>query len=259
MQKYFKEYLNGPRTEATYETMIKKMKYAANKKRKAPSKKRTNGYRIPATLTSKGAEKKAVDIPATTTNFVNTLAAFVLLNPVQQGPAYYNRIGSRIELSSLNLRGIINPLFVNNAVRPFDIGRIIIFYDRQTNGVLPTQVDLLQTRDQAGNATNVGLSPINLDNRDRFLIIRDYQMYFPENDGTGITRLVNTQGKEGNNEYSINMHIKLKGLQTMYKSTSNPITAGDIATGGLFIGFISHSTTASKACTWTSRLRYKDN
>ena len=222
-------------------------------------KKKSTGYRIPATLKAKGSEKKAVDIPATTTNFVNTLAAFVVLNPVQQGPAYYNRIGSRIELSSVNLRGLINPLTVKNATQANDIGRIIIFYDRQTNGVLPTQVDLLQTRDQGGNATNVGISPINLDNRDRFLIIRDYQVFFPESDNVGITRFVNTQSKEGNNEYNINMHIKLKGLQTMFKSTSNPITAGDIATGGLFIGFISHTTTATKSCTWTARLRYKDN
>lgn len=259
MQKYFDEYLRGPRTEATYETMIKKMKYAANKKRKAPAKKRTSGYRIPATLTSKGAEKKAVDIPSTTTNFVNTGAVFVVLNPVQQGSAYYNRIGSRIELSSLHLRGIIDPNADKANVVPFDIGRIIIFYDRQTNGALPTQTALLQTVSQTGAATNVGLSEINLDNRDRFLVIRDYQVFFPETDNTGISRYVNTQSKEGNNEYSINMHIKLKGLQTMYKSSSNPITAGDIATGGLFIGFISHATTADRACTWTARLRYKDN
>ena len=226
-------------------------KVAATKKRKTMG----SGYKLPAMLTSKGSEKKALDIPVAATDF--TVAGIIVpLNIVTQGAAFYNRIGSRIELSSIQFRGYIDPVVTSPASH--DIGRVILFYDRQTNGVLPTTNDLLQNRDLAGTATSSALSGINLDNRDRFLVIRDQHIYFPETYGAVTPTIAsnNTISKEGYNEFLVNIYVKLKGLTTQFKANAGNI--GDIASGGLFLLFISQGTNNARNCTWTTRLRFKD-
>ena len=229
-------------------------KVASTKKRKTMAS--SSGYKLPAMLTSKGSEKKALDIPVTATDFL-TAGTIIPLNIVTQGAAFYNRIGSRIELSSIQFRGFINPN--TNPPSGVDIGRIILFYDRQTNGVLPTRNELLQNRDLAGNATNAGLVGINLDNRDRFLVIRDQHIFFPESYGavSPVVASVNTTSKEGMNELLVNVYVKLKGLTTQFKANAGNI--GNISSGGLFLLFISQAVNNKRNCTWTTRLRFKDS
>lgn len=226
-------------------------KVASTKKRKTMA----SGYKLPAMLTSKGSEKKALDIPVTVTDFV-AAGHIIPLNIVTQGAAFYNRIGSRIELSSIQLRGFIDP--VVNSPTAHDLGRIILFYDRQTNGVLPTRNELLQNRDLGGAASNSALAGINLDNRDRFLVIRDQHIFFPESYGGVIPTIVgtNTISKEGYNEFLVNVYVKLKGLTTQFKANAGNI--GDISSGGLFLLFTSQTTNNARNCTWTARLRFKD-
>ena len=124
----------------------------------------------------RGAEIKAIDIPDGTYGFNRPNAGLVsLLNGVQTGTGFFNRIGSRIEMKSLRIRGFI--YYALTSIQ--DQIRMIIVYDRQPTGALPAPTVILQTRDQAGAATNPGSSEINLDNRDRFTILRDIQLQMP--------------------------------------------------------------------------------
>ena len=75
------------------------------------------------------------DIPAA--GLVNTI------NGVAAGTDYNNRIGRKIMMKSLLLRIVLSPIATASA--PIgDAVRIIVFYDTQTNGVLPTIAQLLQ-------------------------------------------------------------------------------------------------------------------
>jgi len=218
---------------------------------------------MPAAWNPIGSEIKAIDIPLKSYLLQNPNAGsnIILLNGVQTGAAYYNRIGARIEMKNLHMRGFFTPVGPNS---PPTMARIIIVYDRQpgtANGsnllpTLPQISEVLQSRDQTGAPATTGASEINLDNRDRYIILRDYEVYLPAVYLTaGVTTLADYSGV--GNTIDINEFVKLKGLGVQYKSSSNPTAIGDFSTGALYACFV-----CVGDATWEAnvgfRLRYND-
>lgn len=213
---------------------------------------------VPANWMPSGTEIKAIDLPATVYNFRDGVGAtnLILLNGVQTGTAFFNRVGSRIEMKNLHVRGIIR----NVATSVSTVLRMLIIYDRQPVGSLPATSDVIQSRDQTGAAATTGDSEINLDNRDRFTIIRDLEWYAPSVTNTAgvLTNGPNFPGNEPRS-YGVNEFIKLKGLGCHFKSTSNPATIADIATGALYAMFTSQGgTDQGWSFTGGFRLRFED-
>jgi len=210
----------------------------------------------PAAFTAFGTEIKAIDIASTNYLFraPATASNIILLNGIQTGAAFYNRVGSRVEMKNLHIRGQIT----NAATTTTCILRLLVVYDRQPTGALPVISDILQSRDQVGTATTGGISEINLDNRDRFAIIRDMQYYAPSCTNTAgvLTNGPQFPGQD-NQQWDVNEFIKLKGLSTHFKSSTNPSVIADISTGALYACFV-----ASVDSTWNAgvgfRLRYDD-
>lgn len=119
-------------------------------------------------------------------------------------------------------------------------GRLLIVYDKQPNGAFPIISDILQSRDQTGAATTTYSSEINLDNRARFAIIRDMQFYFPPVTNTAgvLTNGPNFPAYD-DQPFDLNVFVKLKGLQTMFKSPNvDPTTIASITTGALYAVFV---------------------
>lgn len=214
-----------------------------------------SAMRVPAYFSSSGAEIKAIDIPTQQAFRLPATNSCNLLNGVQTGAAFYNRVGSRIEMKNLHIRGQV----VVAATATVSMLRLIVVYDRQPTGALPIVADVLQSRDQTGAATSSGSSEINLDNRDRFAIVRDMQLYAPP---VTYTAGVLTNGPQfpGNDDqqWDINEFIKLRGLITHYKSSSNPTTIADIATGALYAYFVCNGSDNTWQFTGGFRLRYGD-
>lgn len=212
-------------------------------------------YRPPATMVLTGSEIKAIDIPTQQAFRLPATNSCNLLNGIQTGAAFFNRIGSRIEMRNLHIRGQV----VLAATATVSMLRLLIVYDRQPTGALPVVSDLLQSRDQTGTATTSGSSEINLDNRDRFTIIRDMQLYAPP---ATFTAGVLTNGPQfpGNDDqqWDINEFIKLRGLTTHYKSSSNPTTIADISTGALYAYFVANGSDNTWQFSGGFRLRYAD-
>lgn len=211
---------------------------------------------VPAVFTASGAEIKAIDIASTNYLFraPATASNIILLNGIQTGAAFYNRVGSRVEMRNLHIRGQVT----NAATSTSCMLRLLIVYDRQPTGALPVISDILQSRDQVGTATTGGISEINLDNRDRFAILRDMQYYAPSCTNTAgvLTNGPQFPGQD-NQQWDVNEFIKLKSLGTHYKSSTNPSVIADIATGALYACFV-----ATVDATWQAgvgfRLRYDD-
>lgn len=213
-------------------------------------------YNRPGDFKAMGPEVKCIDIPNGVSPFVTYAggATITLLNGVQTGAGFFNRVGSRIEMKNLHLRGFIS----YNATQTEDFGRIIVVYDRQPTGALPTWTTMFQHRDQAGAATTSCTAEINLDNRDRFSILSDKMYWFPSftyNAGV-LTNGPNFPGSD--QEMDINTFIKLKGLVTHFNSTANPCTIANIATGALYLITVSQNNSNSVNLTLGTRLRYKD-
>ncbi len=188
--------------------------------------------RIPAsTLRTLSTEIKSLDIPRAS-YALNTTGSVTPLNLIRAGSSFFNRIGRRIELRSIHMKGTINQIRTTNS---WDYVRVMIVYDRQTNGALPAIADILQSTDQAGTNTTTSFSDINLNNRDRFQVLRDLRICLPS--------FTLTAGQVTNpgfvdpvsQTFNIKEFKKIKSEITQYKTDSSPADISDIATGGLFL------------------------
>jgi hypothetical protein len=163
-----------------------------------------------------------------------TFSAGTLLNALFQGVTAGTRLGRKIAMRSILIHYSIALSSTSVGGTP---ARIMVVYDKQSNGIAPLITDILTFNDF--NAPN------NLNNSDRFITL------FNE-----ITDPISTQ-----NNFSIAKILYRKlGLEVVYKDTSNgDIT--DIATGAIyaFIAQTSAVTVVTPACLSFTRIRYEDN
>jgi len=213
----------------------------------------------PAALRSFGKEIKGVDFPVNTVTF-DTTGNIGSINMIQAGSSYFNRIGRRIEMKSVHFKGEIT-LVSGVQSTTTDYTRIILVYDRQTNGALPAIADIIQTTSQAGTNTTTSFSGTNLNYRDRFIILKDIKLVLPEvtqaNGVVSTTAMIDPMHCFNNIEF----FIPLKSLVTQFRADSSPAVIGDIATGGLYLVFFGSiaNATAMWQCSWETRLRFHDN
>lgn len=167
-----------------------------------------------------------------------------LLNGIALGSENNNRIGRKVLLKSLYLRLFISKVAGTAQNYSFPV-RILIVYDRQTNGAAPALSDILSS------ATGAAVeSPNNLNNVDRFYTCYD------------ITREVQVTGGNSTNYTFTGVYMtkycKLNLPQT-FKSSAGT-TVSDIATGSMYLFAIADSTAATAICSVAgiARLRFCD-
>lgn len=200
------------------------------------------------TARSLTTEKKVIDQNIANYNFVNT-GVFELLNGCIPGSQNYNRIGRKISLRSLQIRGEIHANTVSTVAQDTSV-RMVIVYDRQSNGAAPSLSNVIQSQDITGANSSTVFDMINLDNRDRFKIIRD--MFFSMSFQNGVA----TQAVTGQPTLQcISEYIKLNNAETIYNAGTAG-TIGDIQTGALYILFLSSA--SGYEFTGSFRVRFED-
>lgn len=197
-----------------------------------------------------GRELKAFDLALSQSAFT-TAGVFTLLNVPVNGAEIYQRVGRKIYMKSLHLRGAVVSLATSIQQ---DLVRIIVFYDSQPNAAASNLATLLQDSNAA--AATSGTSGINLNNRERFKIIRDIQLSLPSITDTGGV-ITNVSQFDQANKFSINEFIKLKGLETMFNAT-NGGTIADVTSGSLYLLTVSTLDTSKWQLEFQTRLRYYD-
>jgi len=192
----------------------------------------------------------------------NGTSSGILFQMPIEGASFYNRIARRTRGVSLEIRGHIKPSLANAAAKGLQWGRILIVYDRQANGAVPSLATVLADYDEAGNVTTVSTSGVNMDNRDRFLILRDRKFLLPPVGINGVAptttspNIVAGNSDIAESKYLFTEYIKLNGLETQYKaSTSGAI--GDIATGSYLIYCLDELDLTTSAWKLTYTVRYK--
>lgn len=187
-----------------------------------------------------------------------------VLNCVQPGSGSWNRVGRRISMKSLRLRGAVEALLDNNndpasnSTRGMVI-RMVVVYDKQpSSGAIPTWNTIFGHTTQDGTEAAQLSDGLRYDNTGRFRIIRDK------------TFTLNPQGIESvpaSNAGVIQVrafdeYIDLKGLETIYSGQSNPCTIADISTGALYLYVRYSSDTPNSASNFfnnsCARLRFTD-
>lgn len=223
----------------------------------------------PAATYSRGTEVKAVDTLVTVIDLLTAgVVGAVPLNVPVSGAGFYQRVGNKIAMKSLQIRGLIYPGGANAAATVEQICRIMVIYDRQTNGTAPAVADVLLATKFDNTTETTASSPINMNNRDRFYVLMDMQVLLPAIGVNGATAAstetigIDINGNSGDanqGQYNINRFIKLKGLEAQYKGNNG--NAGDVAAGGIFVLAIS-SGDANASSSWkmaySARLRYND-
>jgi len=184
------------------------------------------------TLMPQGAEMKSVDLGIS--QLFTTTGSLHACPIPEEGASFYNRIGRRVRGVSMQIRGVIHAGLANAAQQAFPLLRWMLVYDRQPNGALPSAADVLTNYDHDGSTHTGILAGINMNNKDRFVVLRD--------------KMINTQtvGASGDavvdpvftptvfsQDLVINEFVKLGGLQTHFKASTGAI--GDVSTGSYFI------------------------
>lgn len=222
-----------------------------------------------AVVRGRGArgETKAVDVPNNVLTFafpLNTAIASQSLTLVQVGAAFYNRIGSKIAMNSLYITADIQPA---NAVGVLseETLRYIIFYDKQPNKAAAVWTDLVQAVDNAAGVTNTVYDGFNMDNRDRFVVLRDRKIVMPRTSATGVVigppygTSCGSVGAESGSDGGtfVKEFIKLGKIEAQFSGTANPATVAQIVTGNLAIIF-QGNVGGQYVFTGSSRLRFTD-
>lgn len=168
-------------------------------------------------------------------------AAGVIANPslnlVPQGVTDVTRVGRKIRVKSLHMRGSI---FLPSSGQPdegSDVVRMIIYLDKQANKAAPAVLDILETASyQSFN---------NLNNRGRFLILSDKS-----------TAISFTAG-EAANSFEVQRTMKFnKKLNIPVEFSGADGLIGEITSNNL--GILAISQAGQMQLAYTTRIRYTD-
>lgn len=198
-------------------------------------------------------EKKFFDIAATIYSFDTTGTVTLLSAPIQ-GTDYTNRIGRKIMLKSVYVRGFCgtetSATVTAPVVAPAQIGRLILLIDMQPNGTLPAMTDILMA------ATPI--SHLNPNNRDRFKILFDKQYVFGR---TAIdTTATQTYAFQSDKQAIGIKKYKKINVEQIFNS-GNAGTIADTTSGALLmitIGNIAAGTNTNSFAWVTTRVRFLD-
>lgn len=174
---------------------------------------------------------------------VDTVGSVTLLNGVAVGDDATNRDGRQIFNRSVHVQGILNPVDANTNNH---FARIMVVWDSQPNsGTIASITDIL--------AAQTSISNTNLNNRERFTILRDWKTAMGAVDSTATQTYAAAPTVA-----KVDMFINLKGVTTTYSGTTGVI--GSIATGALLLVTLGSTGVGfGSAAFLSSRLRFSDS
>lgn len=183
--------------------------------RGAPADRVGRGFR--GTYSRSQVEKKYVDI-AQATYACGTTGTVTTLNLTNEGTGVSQRIGRKICVKSVQVRGLLYP--TDGTVSANNV-RICLIWDKQVNGVAATIPELFSA------ATSN--SYMNLDNRERFVVLMDKQFACG-----GFATAATQAFAQSPTVHTINKYKKLPaGSFTIYDGTGAGVA--DVNTGALYM------------------------
>lgn len=206
----------------------------------------TRGWR-PFTTTNQ--ELKVQDT-APATYQINTTGSITLLAIPITGADYNARIGRKIKLKSIYIRGFgFQESVSTTIISTPNQCRFMLVYDLQPNGAAPSITDILNTADSTAQ--------LNLNNRDRFRIISDRIFML---DALSYNNTATQSAALGSGRSSFNLrHYQRLNLEMIFNGV-NGGTVADIASGALYMVWIGsrNSGTIDGNFYGSARVRYSD-
>lgn len=195
--------------------------------------------------------------PIITTTGTNANA--LVLNCIQPGSGSWNRIGRKIMLKSIRLRGTVAFSSTPSAagVENGNWVRMVVVWDQQPSGAaIPTWETIFGITDQAGTESSTIMSPVRYDNTDRFKVLRDKIIDYQLQPSTPVSTASISE------QVTFDEYFQLGNREVVYSGQSNPCTIADISTGALYVYFRAFTSDTTQAASVSSvsyaRLRYSD-
>jgi len=184
--------------------------------------------------------------------------SIVLLHAPKVGSEFTSRVGRKTCAKSIYIRGICGLNGPNTGggptagFSPSQQLRMILFVDWQPNGAAPVATDILKFANSA--------SQLNLNNRDRFHIIKDKVWFFDTS--TSNQAAINRTGASVKVYKKINIETTFNGTVSQGNSATDTQGAiADISTGAIYmmwVGSATASATTAGRFSGTTRIRYVD-
>jgi len=187
----------------------------------------------------------------------------LVLNCLQQGTADFNRIGKSVNMKSLRIRGHVTRVYTTPTVGTSAYNempiRIVVVHIKSEEQAIPDFNDIFGGIQQAG-ATLVSMDSGVLPYRMQDVtVLRDITLKATANNPADTA----LGGDIIGNRLPFDEFIPLKGLQTVYKGTANPVTIANIMTGAIVMyirgAYYTLEDHASIDEDGVARLRYEDN
>lgn len=187
------------------------------------------------------------------------------LNLVKQGTGVSQRVGQEISMKTLrlNFHLVVDPVQASTKGTEY---KLVVVYDKQPVGGVQASASYkpwLQIVGQQTYGNTTIATPQNLCDYsvlpkwfDRFIVLRTVRRYYPDNALVSINAL----GPTTQETFVIDEYIKLNGLKTVYNTSSDDPTIGDVQSGALLLYFMSNEDVANTTTylAGTARLRFED-
>lgn len=134
----------------------------------------------------------------------------------------------------------------------------MVVYDKQPDGAYPAVSTLIQSIKQDGTTSSTSLDNLNLDNKDRFVVLRDLRYKLT---GHGSGDLYQQDSSGVLNKWIVDEYIPLKLAPTVYSASASTGTVTDIQTGNIFLfllGSNAAGATSLMEFQYSARYRYLD-
>lgn len=192
----------------------------------------------------------------------NTNGAIFVANLVAPGNGFFNRVGRKIHMQSLRIKGLADYEYSPAATTGNVNGgvlRMVVVYDKSNADAIPAFSDIFGITEQAGGESTGVMDSVRLDKMDRFQILKDcvytvHPQLYNAAGGTSDTAIA---------KIAIDEYIKLNGKPVTYSGDSATQTIADISLGAVYIIFRAQENTSGVG-EWEiraqthSRLRYYD-
>lgn len=174
-------------------------------------------------------EVKFIDVHQNATSISNA-GQVQLLNGSVEGSAYNNRIGQKIELTSISVEFVIgNATLTTGQGFPFggtDVVKVALVYDKQTNGAALAYSDVFQSSASA----QAPFGERNVNNLERFEVLK-----------SGTYKIDTASNIAVHDSWYIPCHHQVR------YNGSNAGTVGDIQTGSIYLVYADQGTVTTGA------------
>lgn len=243
---------------------MKRTRNQYSAKRKVPKKSfyqsraKLQQFRLPARqgVQSRKPEIKCCDVVSKyyTSDSTYTNINVTLINGLREGTGENERIGKKVFWRSLYINGYYSHVlgvFTNDIC----YSRMIVLYDRSPNSsaVLPAVTDILRDVIYTSAVNTDYESGINIDYKDRYVILRDDRRMLPP----VLATLGSSFATATNEDLKIKEYIKVN-LETQFSGDTAPMTITQINTGAIYLIFLSNFATTVWTPNVNCRFRYSD-